>query len=165
MNISIRPLTEHKSVTAAALFLSQHSGAQPSYISHGELTYGYATSLSEWSEQHQERVVEDLIHGLNENSIGITGAFINSSLAGISITSFLDNHRKKVCLLEDLIIDPQYGNQGIGTALLSHVENLAANANCDLLMLESGINNTHAHTFFANKGFSLTSKVFIKRIE
>ena len=56
-------------------------------------------------------------------------------------------------------IHPEYKNKGIGTALLSHIEKIAINANLKKLQLRTEEKAYWAISFYRNRGFSIIGKI------
>jgi GNAT superfamily N-acetyltransferase len=70
----------------------------------------------------------------------------------------------KVALLEDMVVEPQYRGQEIGTMLISHVvEYLKDNGFKRLTLLTDG-DNTQAHAFYEQNGFEVSTMVAYRKI-
>ncbi len=59
-------------------------------------------------------------------------------LAAIYFAQFI-HHSHRVCRIVALVIDESLRHQGLGKAIVSHVEGLAKNQGCDLIELTSGL--------------------------
>lgn len=59
----------------------------------------------------------------------------------------------KVGLLEDMIVDPRYQNQTIGSQLLDYALASAKQRGCKRITLLSDADNAPAHRFYEKKGF------------
>jgi GNAT superfamily N-acetyltransferase len=57
-------------------------------------------------------------------------------------------------LLENLIVDADARAEGVGRALLEHVERVGRELGCTKLMLLSNARRTEAHAFFERLGYS-----------
>ena len=60
---------------------------------------------------------------------------------------------------------PEYRHQGIGKALMEHVERFAVKQGAPYVGLASGINRVEAHAFYGNSGYQKTSYWFRKNLE
>ncbi len=82
-------------------------------------------------------------------------AIENNKIIGV-LTSELQiklHRAKKQMFIEDLIVDENYRNKGIGKALLQDAVNYARNNDCEVIELTSYIDNDKAHKFYQNNGF------------
>lgn len=82
-------------------------------------------------------------------------AIENNKIIGV-LTSELQiklHRANKQSFIEDLIVDENYRNRGIGKALLQNAVNYAKNNNCEVIELTSYINNEKAHKFYQNNRF------------
>lgn len=71
---------------------------------------------------------------------------------------------KKVVLLEDMIVDPVYRSQGIGSQLLHHAVNLAKNIGFGRITLLTDENNENAFDFYNKNGFRRSDMVVFRKI-
>lgn len=62
----------------------------------------------------------------------------------------------KVALLEDMVVDPLWHNQGGGTLLLAHAIAYAQKLTCRRITLQSDAGNVAAHRFYKRFGFELS---------
>ncbi|MDD2698263.1 MAG: GNAT family N-acetyltransferase [Arcobacteraceae bacterium] len=71
----------------------------------------------------------------------------------------------KVVLLEDMIVNPQYQNQGIGKKLLSNVLEYLKNKKIQRVTLLTDGDNLKGHNFYKSLGFKQSSmRIFRQRI-
>lgn len=71
--------------------------------------------------------------------------------------------RQPFGVVENVVVSRESRGQGIGSALLAHVEHLAVAHECTKLMLLSGAARSEAHTFFRSCGFTSDAKLgFVK---
>ena len=61
-------------------------------------------------------------------------------------------------VVENVVVSPSARSQGIGTALLHHIEAFCLANDCSKIMLLSSINREHAHRFFERARFVGSSK-------
>lgn len=72
-------------------------------------------------------------------------------------------HRaKKQIFIEDLIVEKNHRNKGIGTSLLKNAIVYAMKQDCDVVELTSYIDNENAHNFYEENGFIKHSYKFKK---
>jgi GNAT superfamily N-acetyltransferase len=65
--------------------------------------------------------------------------------------------------VENFVVDKQLRRQGIGTALMAHVEVFCLNADSSKIMLLSAANRATAHGFFERTGFNgIAKRGFVK---
>ena len=61
-------------------------------------------------------------------------------------------------VVENLVVDTDMQNQGLGAALLRHIEAFCRATDCSKIMLLSSIQRERAHRFFERSGFVGSSK-------
>ena len=64
--------------------------------------------------------------------------------------------------VDDLVSDEARRSQGVGKALLDHLQELARNAGCGKFNLDSGTQRQQAHKFYFREGMVVTSFHFAK---
>lgn len=82
-------------------------------------------------------------------------AILDSKIVGV-LTSEIQvklHRERKQSFIEDLIVDKEYRNQGIGKALLQDAVDYAKSNDCEVIELTSYINNEDAHRFYENNKF------------
>lgn len=82
-------------------------------------------------------------------------AVIDNKIVGVLTSEInIQLHReRKQCFIEDLIVDKEYRNKGIGKALLQNVVEYAKENDCEVIELTSYIKNENAHRFYENNKF------------
>jgi len=66
-------------------------------------------------------------------------------------------------VVENVIIDPAYRQQGLGWALLEHIEAACIAADCSKIMLQSSVTREDAHRLFRRLGYASDRKLgFVK---
>ena len=79
----------------------------------------------------------------DDNIVGVLTAELQEKL-----------HRERLQLfIEDLIVEEQRRNNGIGKALIENAVNYAKEKNCEVVELTSYKDNIKAHKFYENNGF------------
>jgi GNAT superfamily N-acetyltransferase len=101
-------------------------------------------------------------------SEGYTLAFIEqdekaASAIGFRYLQFLFNG--KHFYIDDLSTLPQYRGKGFGAKLLDYVAEKAAANGYKIITLDSGYQRNDAHRLYLNKGFTLSSHHFAKKID
>lgn len=89
----------------------------------------------------------------NEKFYGIV-AKENSKIVGV-LTSRIINRlvkSKDILFIDDLIVDKDHRNKGIGKLLLKTAIDYAQKMNCQTVELTSYIDNINAHRFYENNG-------------
>ena len=101
----------------------------------------------------------------DENSYYVV-AIENKQIVGILTAELqMKLHRvKKQIFIEDLIVDENFRNRGIGKELSQNAINYADDKACDVVELTSYIDNEKAHKFYENNGFIRHSYKFKKYI-
>jgi GNAT superfamily N-acetyltransferase len=61
-------------------------------------------------------------------------------------------------VIENFVVDSDFRRKGVGTALITHIENFCLDADCSKIMILSAMNRVSAHSFFEDAGFAGTSK-------
>lgn len=82
-------------------------------------------------------------------------AVIDNKIVGV-LTSEINvqlHRERKQCFVEDLIIDKEYRNKGIGKALLQNAVDYAKENDCEVIELTSYIENENAHRFYEKNKF------------
>lgn len=64
--------------------------------------------------------------------------------------------------IDDLIVNKNYRNKGIGNLLLQNVINYAKEQNCETVELKSNINNEKSHKLYEKLGFKKQHYAFKK---
>lgn len=98
---------------------------------------------------------EIYISKLNDENSYYIVATENDKVIGV-LTSELQvklHRAKKQSFVEDLIVDKDYRNKGVGKALLQNAVDYAKNNDCEVIELTSYIDNENAHRFYENNNF------------
>jgi GNAT superfamily N-acetyltransferase len=64
--------------------------------------------------------------------------------------------------VDDLVTDETSRSQGVGKALLDHMQEMARQKNCDNFKLDSGTQRQQAHKFYFREGMCVHAFHFIK---
>ena len=66
--------------------------------------------------------------------------------------------------VDELVVDSEYRNQGIGKMLMNEIEKIAKDHGCKRLELDSAFHRTIAHEFYERLGFEKRAYLFSKEI-
>lgn len=70
----------------------------------------------------------------------------------------------RAAVLEDVIIHPEYRNQGLGAKLLDSAVELAKQEQCSRISLVTGIDNDGAQRFYLRHGFEKSSMIAMRKM-
>ena len=88
------------------------------------------------------------------------------AVVGLALWRMLENtFYGRHLYVDDLVTDEARRSQGVGRALLAHLEGKARAAGCRLLALDSGTQRQQAHRFYFREGMAITSFKFNKALE
>lgn len=97
----------------------------------------------------------------NENSYYIVAVEDNKMVGVLIMEMFIQLHRaKKTSFVDDLIVDEEYRNNGIGKLLLQNAIAYAKQQDCEVVELTSFLSNENAHRFYERNGFKKHSIKF-----
>ena len=111
------------------------------------------------NEELQNYALEKIL--LNPNLGDVFVAEKEETLCGMVIILYTISTAlgSKVGLLEDMIVDPRYQNQNIGSGLIAFALAYAKNSGCKRITLLTDHDNTRAHRFYEKQGFSASSMI------
>ncbi|MFT7619443.1 MAG: GNAT superfamily N-acetyltransferase [Planctomycetota bacterium] len=138
-----------------------------SYISHGEIMDGRAVSSEEWSTELEEVLAVEFGELLGEDDEQEPRLLVvtkSEKLLALAVIEFLPRTRRPFGVLHDLVVHREYRERGIGSQLISMIEEEAAEAGLGKLFLECGIANSGAHEFWGTLGYEVASQTRIKRL-
>ncbi|MCL2764645.1 MAG: GNAT family N-acetyltransferase [Treponema sp.] len=98
---------------------------------------------------------------IEKNNIKYFFAKENEKIIGslyICIIPNLTFNGKSIGFIENVIIDQNYRQKGIGKKLMEMAVEYAKENNCYKVVLQSGIKRLEAHKFYENIGFNGSSK-------
>jgi GNAT superfamily N-acetyltransferase len=101
-----------------------------------------------------DRDREEIIAWTGEDDYHLFGAFDDGTLvgvAGVRIDDFL--HHQRHGWLYDFVVDESRRGEGIGTALLEHVESWALDHGCESVALASPLDGEDVHQYYGKRGF------------
>jgi GNAT superfamily N-acetyltransferase len=88
-----------------------------------------------------------------------------SQVTGVAVYRMYENTASgNELYVDDLVTDEARRSQGVGRALLGHLERRARAARFDSLALDSGTHRQQAHKFYFREGMVVTSFHFAKKL-
>ena len=92
-------------------------------------------------------------------------AEIRGVVAGVTVYRIHENTFDGVQMyVDDLVTDETKRSQGVGKALLDHLQSLSRAARCEAFTLDSGTQRQQAHKFYFREGLVVTSFHFGKSL-
>lgn len=93
----------------------------------------------------------------------IDGQLVGTLLAGIC--EMLFGQCKSFMVVEDVVVDSEYRQQGVGRALMQYVEEYARNHNCSYIMLITDTDRVGPQNFYKSLGYKTDEyKAFKKHL-
>lgn len=123
-----------------------------------------------WNEESRVEIMhEQFIKFQKNNSHILISAIENNKLIGSVmgvICEELYGDCKAFLVLENMIVDKNYRNKGVGKELVSKLEKIATNRNCTQVIVVTESNRTDACKFYESAGYSHDShKGFKKKLK
>lgn len=140
--ISIRPLVSVHLADAARLLSALNPETPPPLI---------ATRLETLLADHSHYQLFGAFAG--ETLVGVAGAWIATK---IWCGRYLE--------IDNLVVDPSARSAGIGSLLIRHLEALAVELDCKIVVLDSYTANHPSHRLYHRLGFEIWGFHFIKPI-
>lgn len=110
----------------------------------------YRSHLQEMTQHNYSQ----LVVWENEQPVGMSGIWLNHKL-----------YCGKYLEMDNVVVDTNYRNKGIGNLLYEKALEIAVKENCRVMMLDAYLENTGAHRFYERYGFEKQGFHFIKKIE
>lgn len=141
-NVRIRPLVASDLPAAAALFATLNPESPPAVI-----------------EDRLRAILTDHPH------YQLVGAFAGESLAGVAGAWIATKiWCGRYLEIDNLVVDPGYRSQGIGSLLIGHLEETARGKDCKIVVLDSYVSNQPSHRLYHRLGFEIWGHHFVKPI-
>jgi GNAT superfamily N-acetyltransferase len=139
----------------------------PAYVSHGEIQTGRADAPGRWCPDATAVIAGEIRAAAGESNGDqrVLVATLGGHTVAVAIASFHQRSRNPFAIVEDLIVDASRRDQGIGGRVLDWLEAAAAANGMGYVFLESGLQNSAAHTFFERHGYHTCSVTMIKRLQ
>ena len=88
------------------------------------------------------------------------------TVAGVALWRLIENtYEGRRLYVDDLVTDETRRSQGVGKALLGHLEATARRLGCDVLALDSGAQRAAAHKFYFREGMHIPGFCFRKDLK
>lgn len=146
------------------------------YVSHGDIMEGRAEGPGRWypdlAELHQRELasveLEDGVFSAPGYRIAL--AWLESTLVGFASVAHVVHdasrqHPVRYGRIDDIVVAATARGLGVGTGLMSWIEQELVAAGVTRVFLESGINNTRAHALFQRRGYTITSVTMFKDLD
>ena len=147
--------------SAAADFAGRVIGADPAYISHGEIQTGLSPDGASWAPGLGGLYAEDFADPGDRDLLVARDP--EGRVRALLIVAWEETPRRKFAVIEDMAVDPAIRSSGVGAKLIELAEARIRERGVEWIFLESGLHNEGAHRFFERHGFRPQSKVFVKR--
>lgn len=88
------------------------------------------------------------------------------AVLGVALWRLIENtYEGRRLYVDDLVTDASRRSQGVGRALLGHLEDKARRLGCDVLALDSGAQRAAAHKFYFREGMHIPGFCFRKNLK
>ena len=116
---------------------------------------------------HKKAVKTIIIKGINNNHQFYYCATLDDKIVGFCSLTLKNNLWTEGTLgnIDELVVDENYRNKGIGKELLLHIERLAQKLNCTRMELDSAFHRSEAHVFYEHIGFEKRAYLFSKSLK
>lgn len=95
----------------------------------------------------------------------LLGAFVKQHLAGVcGVWIATKIWCGRYLEIDNLVVDPELRDSGVGTALMKHIEQLGRERDCKILVLDCYTSNHASHRLYHRLGFNIWGFHFIKPI-
>lgn len=143
-----------------------HENTTTKYITHSEVIEHRAAHTRRWAHFRRSLLANDVkkaIRRKKRNEGGVIVATRGRRLLGVAILYYERNHHYGT--IEDIVVSEKCRSQGVGTLLMEAALDAMRNAGMENVILESGIRNVEAHTFFRRHDFRDAAIMFLRRLK
>lgn len=121
--------------------------------------YENKIEYSKFSQKYKESLKDSSFYGIV--------AIEENKVVGVLISRVINRLAKKknILFIDDLIVNQNCRNTGIGKKLIQTATDYAVNKDCGALELTSMIQNVNAHRFYENNGFEKRQYKFKKHLD
>jgi GNAT superfamily N-acetyltransferase len=135
----------------------------------GELTHPEWLARAEGvHRQLRERLGPDYVAKMRrvfQDGARLVVAAQGESVIGLGVYRIYENTFDGLNLyVDDLVTDETRRSEGVGQALLAHMEAIARARGCLAFRLDSGTQRQRAHRFYLREGLFITSFHFVKEL-
>lgn len=112
-------------------------------------------------------VVEQRLHAilLDHPHYQLFGAFSGNRLSGVAGAWIATKiWCGRYLEIDNLVVDPEQRSSGIGSLLMAHLEELARERDCAIIVLDSYTSNHASHRLYHRLGFEIWGFHFVKPI-
>jgi len=100
------------------------------------------------------------------NGARMSVAAEGGAVRGVAVWRLIENtYEGRRLYVDDLVTDQAQRSQGVGRALLGHLERRARQQACDVLALDSGTQRVDAHRFYFREGMVIRGFCFGKKLK
>jgi len=90
----------------------------------------------------------------------------DDAVVGVAVYRIHENTVDDIQMyVDDLVTDETKRSEGVGNALMSHLQQVARDAGCAKFTLDSGTQRQQAHKFYFREGMVVTAFHFVKSLE
>ncbi|MEO0574485.1 MAG: GNAT family N-acetyltransferase [Pseudomonadota bacterium] len=135
------------------------------YISHSEYFEGLSPDAAQWADNLEERIAKGMLDARTD--LPLEALVIKTDENDISAVALVDwdtNGTERYAVIEDMTVAKNARRQGLGQRLIDEATQRSKERGAKRIVLESGARNAGAHALFAENGFDVLSKVFVKRL-
>lgn len=167
-DIAVEWLRDPVDTDQLAAFFVRNVGTD--YISFGEMQCGRAVSAGSWHPGLHDVLRAEFDAILREAAVPgdpsrrLAGMFRHDRMVGLAVVRLEKNALTPFAVLEDMVIDREQRQAGLGARLLSFIESHARTEDCRQIFIESGLENKGAHRFFARSGYAPVATVMAKSL-
>jgi GNAT superfamily N-acetyltransferase len=128
---------------------------------------GAATLLATMNEDISIHLIDQRLHTLlaDHSHYQLIGAFTGANLTGVAGAWIATKiWCGRYLEIDNLVVAPTHRSSGIGSLLIGHLEAIARERDCKLLVLDSYTANHPSHRLYHRLGFEIWGFHFIKPI-
>jgi len=135
------------------------------YISYGELHLGLASTPTVVSADAPRIFHDELHNSLNNESVSCFVAESNGQIIGFAISALRNAiGDSSECWLEDIGVDPNFREEGVGEKLAKAVFNWAQEKHATYVLAEINVKNKLAQKGAMKMGFNPFCTIFLKSV-
>ena len=122
--------------------------------------------LEKLYEQPPERtILEARLTQMFSQNYECFGIYLDDKLIGVFGLWFMTRHYAgNSCEADHIYINPEYQRQGLGKKLFGFIEQYAKGKGCDMIELNSYVENFESHKFYMNLGYIIRGYHFLKKL-
>lgn len=122
----------------------------------------YRQLWEEW-DYDEEKVFKIFKEDLDTGRKDYLIASVDKNVVGVCSIYYKDDlHRYDSAILDELVVDREYRNRGVGGRLLQEALNIVKGKKCNFITLDSSFKREDAHRFYEKRGFERRGYYFKK---